>query len=156
MEDLYNYCCIKTANKTNLSPINIDNKYINKLNDILVSINNSYINKIKAGANNGNNYALIYKGEIPDNIIDNLDKHLCKFFEHFKILIALDVRSVLDILISDYNIYNIYIIWNNDNKELQDNSTNTEEKDEYLTIDEEVDKLVDDNLIYEFEFIDDV
>lgn len=161
MEDLYNYCCLKTAHGNNKILRNIDNKkYIKKFNDILLNINKSYINKIKVGANNGNNYALIYKGEIPDNIIDNLDNHLCKFFKHFKILIALDVQSILDILISDYNIYNIYIIWE-DNKELHDTSTNTEndendEKDEDLTIYEEVEELVDENLMDEFELINDV
>lgn len=168
MKDLYNYCRLKTAQgNTNKILKNIDNnRYSQKFNNILTSINKSYINKLKSGANSGNNYALIYKDEIPDNIIDNLYKHLCTFFKYFKVLIVLDVQSILDILISDYNTYNIYIIW--DDKEVQDNSTNTEnneelqnsstntENNEKLTIDEEIDELVDENLMNEFELIDNI
>lgn len=157
MEDLYNYCCLTSKQKNHNRNRNIkSDKYTKKFNDILISINNSYINKIKAGANYGNNYALIYKGEIPDNIINDLEQHLSEFFTNFKVLIMLDLQSILDILISEYNIYNIYVIWDIETKQTQNNSTNTENENENLTIGEEVNNLMDDNLMNEYEFIEEV
>ena len=163
MEDLYNYCCLKSKQGNRNINRNIrSDKYTKRINDILININKSYINKIKAGADYGNKYALIYKGEIPDNIINDLEQHLSKFFTNFKILIMLDIQSILDILIAEYNIYNIYIMWDKEINQTQHNSTNTENKDENevedenLTIGEEVDNLMNDNLIDEYEFIEEV
>jgi len=151
MNDLYNYCCLKTDLKNDNIKRITNEYYVKIFNEIIVDINNTYIENMKDSANMGNNYSKLYKGEIPDKIVDNLQYHLSLFFKNFKILILNDNKSLLDILISDYNMYSIYIIWGDDLKNLNiDKCTNTKNK----TIEEDVDELKIDNLMMEYELIE--
>lgn len=154
MNDLYNYCCLRTDLKNeNIKDIT-DEHSVKLFNEIVVDINNTYIGIMKKSANMGNNYAKLYQGEMPDKIVDNLQYHLSLFFKNFKILILNDNKSLLDILISDYDMYSIYIIWGDDLKKIdEDKSTNTENI-ENNTVEEDVDELKIDNLMMEYELIE--
>lgn len=124
MEDLYNFCCLKTSIfKNNQKKAN------NKIkNNILKEINNNYEEIMKYDSIHGYNYSLLYEGEIPELIIKELNTKLTSYFYNFKIVIKQKERSFLDKLLMN-NIYHIFILWNDNINPINDNITPTNNND---------------------------
>jgi len=161
LNDLYNFCCLKTNTHINMLPIyKNNNKYKHIFNRILTTINKTYEAKMKASSTSGYNYTLLYRGEIPHNIIIELKEYLLKYFNKFNIIIINNKDCILDAIFLEYNVYNIYITWNNCNNIIvTDTSIQTDEYiKKYITDDREyniaveVAEIIEDN---NYDFIDD-
>jgi hypothetical protein len=129
IDDLYNYCCLKTSTANPPKPIK--SQYKNIFNNILIKINEIYEERIKKNAIRGLNYALLYKGQIPEIIIPELWRYLSTHFKKFNIMIINNTQCMFDTLFLDYDIYNIFIVWNNSAKQIRDISTNTDKTETF-------------------------
>lgn len=110
IDDLYNFCCLKTQ----IYRSNVENNCRIFKNNILEYINGCYETKMVDNAVNGYNYSVLYEGEIPYIIIKELQEELSNYFYNFKIKIHKIHPSFFDKILNKHDIYQIIVVWKKD------------------------------------------
>ena len=106
INDLYNFCCLKTQ----IYRSNVENNCRILKNNILEYVNGCYETKMVDNAINGYNYSVLYEGEIPYIIIKELQEELSDYFYNFKIKINKIHPSFFDKILNKHDIYQIIVI----------------------------------------------